>query len=89
MSLSAAQAQSPPRSSSTYTEYEVIKALDEWVFDAYKITQPVHQKIIRYWARRINNNSKMRRQIRQGETVGVKDATTADKVEFSCLGSIT
>lgn len=81
MSLSAAQAQSPPRSSSTYTEYEVIKALDEWVFDAYKITQPVHQKIIRYWARRINNNSKMRRQIRQGETVGVKDATTADKVE--------
>ena len=83
MSSSAAQAQISSRSLSTYTEYELIKALDEWVFDAYKITQPVHQKIIRYWARRINNNPKMKRQIRQGETVGVKDATTADKVECS------
>jgi len=67
----------------TYSEFQLIKALDDWIFQAYGISQPVHQKIIRYWARRINNNPKMKRQIRQGETVGVKDATTADKVECS------
>ena len=65
----------------TYTEFQLIKALDDWIFQSYGITQPVHQRIIRYWARRINNNSKMKRQIRQGETVGVKDATTAEKVK--------
>ena len=67
----------------TYSEFQLIKALDDWIFQAYGISQPVHQRIIRYWARRINNNPKMKRQIRQGETVGVKDATTADKVECS------
>ena len=65
----------------TYSEFQLIKALDDWIFQAYGISQPVHQKIIRYWARRINNNPKMKRQIRQGETVGIKDATTADKVK--------
>ena len=67
----------------TYTEFQLIKALDDWIFQSYGITQPVHQRIIRYWARRINNNPKMKRQIRQGETVGVKDVTTAEKVECS------
>ena len=64
----------------TYSEFQLIKALDDWIFQSYGISQPVHQRIIRYWARRINNNPKMKRQIRQGETVGVKDATTAEKV---------
>ena len=67
----------------TYSEFQLIKALDDWIFQAYGISQPVHQRIIRYWARRINNNPKMKRQIRQGETVGVKDVTTAEKVECS------
>lgn len=83
MSSSAAQAQSSPRISSTYTEYELVKALDEWVFDAYQITQPVHQKIIRYWARRINFKPEIRKQIGQGETVGVSDEKTAAKVNCS------
>ena len=83
MSSSAVQAQISSRSSSTYTEYEVIKALDEWVFDAYKITQPVHQKIIRFWARRINFKKEIRKQIGQGETIGIKDETTANRVNCS------
>ena len=83
MSSSAAQAQISSRSLSTYTEYELIKALDEWVFDAYKITQPVHQKIIRFWARRINFKKEIRKQIGQGETIGIKDETTADRVNCS------
>ena len=83
MSSSAVQAQISSRSLSTYTEYELIKALDEWVFDAYKITQPVHQKIIRFWARRINFKKEIRKQIGQGETIGIKDETTADRVNCS------
>ena len=70
-------------SSSTYTEYELLKALLEWGFDAYQITQPVHQKIICYWAMRINRKPEIRKQIGQGETIGVSDETTAVRVKCS------
>ena len=83
MHSTALQVVNSPRSSSTYTEYELLKALDEWGFNAYQITQPVHQKIIRYWARRINFKQEIRKQIGQGETIGVSDETTAARVKCS------
>ena len=83
MHSTALQVANSPRSSATYTEYELLKALDEWVFDAYQITQPVHQKIIRYWARRINFKPEISKQIGQGETIGVSDETTAARVKCS------
>ena len=83
MPSTALQVVNSPRSSSTYTEYELLKALDEWVFDAYQITQPVHQKIIRYWARRINFKQEISKQIGKGETIGVSDETTAARVKCS------
>ena len=83
MHSTAFQVVNSRRSSSTYTEYELLKALDEWGFDAYQITQPVHQKIIRYWARRINFKPEIRKQIGKGETIGVSDETTAVRVKCS------
>jgi len=83
MYSTALQVVNSRRSSSTYTEYELLKALDEWVFDAYQITQPVHQKIIRYWARRLNFKKEIRKQIGKGETIGVSDETTAARVKCS------
>ena len=76
----------------TYSEFQLIKALDDWIFQSYGISQPVHQRIIRYWARRINNNPKMKRQIRQGEMLrqgGGRMPTFGQAVRFTNLPTET